>query len=242
MKKIIITFLLLGITTIGVKAQYEGRVGVNTSTPAATLEVKDKATNVLKGVLLSRVTSSEMKTMTYTGSVLQLNNTHNSLLVYLKDTLPVSDRSGALVNVSEPGYYYYDSLISEWRHLLSDSRLEKPQFYMPSVVLPLDSTPSELALHPDVADGSGDVSWDGTHFNINLYNIYRKQYTTMNKSLSTATLTLYTASELDYYVLYNDTNVFDDVSVSNTGLLKYKVRAGADPNEYTYMNIMFKVK
>ena len=102
-------------------------------------------------------------------------------------------------------------------------------FYMPSIVIPT----------------AADQVTDGTTFGtINLYNRYSTQFATPTVSNpgKTTTLPVLAASALDYYITWFDATVFDNVTVSNTGVLTYTVKANADVTVGSFMNIVFAVK
>lgn len=125
-----------------------------------------------------------------------------------------------------PGYYYNNG--SKWMKLFS---AEDSFFYMPSTVLPTDENDT--------------ASFDGTKFKVNLYDEYKKQFgLTGNIAVSdnTAKLPIYNSNELYYFVTYYDNTVFDDVKISATGELTYKLKAGFIYTEKTFMNIVLKVK
>jgi putative uncharacterized protein (fragment) len=50
------------------------------------------------------------------------------------------------------------------------------------------------------------------------------------------------AADLEFYITYYDSNVFKDVSINNSGVLKYRVIAGSEATEYTFMDVIFKLK
>jgi hypothetical protein len=64
------------------------------------------------------------------------------------------------------------------------------------------------------------------------------------KSPSAGTLPVLAANTLDYFVTYFDNTVFDPASItlSDSGILTYKVLSSGTVTEKTYMNIVFKVK
>ena len=55
-----------------------------------------------------------MKTMT---NLAHFGADHHAIITYLKETLPVADRTGKLVDVADPGYYYYDNTtgVQKWK-------------------------------------------------------------------------------------------------------------------------------
>ena len=99
MRRFIFSVLVLSAVTANAQQQ---QVGINTAEPKATLHVEAGASEN-KGVIIPRITAAEMKTMTA-----GLGADHHSMMTYLKEQMPVADRTGKLVDVAEPGYYYYD--------------------------------------------------------------------------------------------------------------------------------------
>jgi len=106
-------------------------------------------------------------------------------------------------------------------------------FYMPSIIIPTDSdqvpsgeTFGEIDLHQRYADQFSGSGPSGL----------------VNNPGTTTTLPVLPASELDYYITWYDTNVFENVSVSNDGVLSYDVLNNADITVGSFMNIVFVVK
>ena len=107
MNRIIFSALLLSAVTANAQQQ---QVGINTAEPKATLHVEAGASEN-KGVIIPRITAAEMKTMT-TG----LGADHHAIITYLKETLPAADRTGKLVDVADPGYYYDNTTgVQKWK-------------------------------------------------------------------------------------------------------------------------------
>ena len=108
MNRIIFSALLL--SGVAVNAQQQ-QVGINTAEPKATLHVEAGASEN-KGVIIPRITAAEMKAMTA-----GLGADHHSMMTYLKEQMPTADRTGKLVDVAEPGYYYYDNTtgVQKWK-------------------------------------------------------------------------------------------------------------------------------
>ncbi|RYD98053.1 MAG: hypothetical protein EOP54_08960 [Sphingobacteriales bacterium] len=118
-------------------------------------------------------------------------------------------------------------------------------FYAPSMVLPTTST----GLPAGVTYDAGTQT-----FTANLYTIYSNQFgMTGNvagptrsaiKSASATTLPVFASTDLEYFVSYFDNAVFDPstITLSDSGVMTYKVLPVAVITEKTYMNIVFKVK
>lgn len=94
-------FLLAAIGNI------QAQVGVNTTTPAATLDVignTDKS-KALDGIIAPRVKGSELASYTYTAL-------QKGALVYVTEAAPVL--SGQVVHITTPNtYYYFDGSVWE---------------------------------------------------------------------------------------------------------------------------------
>lgn len=106
-------YLFLGfLFSAGILSAQQGRVGINTTTPNSTLDINSSGNISAEGVLVPRVSASDMKTMTAA-----LTANQNALLTYLSETMPVEDRTGRLAYVSESGHYYYNATEGVWRRL-----------------------------------------------------------------------------------------------------------------------------
>jgi hypothetical protein len=112
MKKNLLTaIMLVGLSAFS-KAQTTGRVGINTTTPAATLDVAANITDNTRpdALLVPRMTRAQL---------------------YAKDAVYIADQNGALAfvtsidgiatakttNVTAVGFYYYDAPSSTWKTL-----------------------------------------------------------------------------------------------------------------------------
>lgn len=139
----------------------------------------------------------------------------------------------ATTNDVTPGYYYNDGI--KWIKLFAEVSAVTPKFfYMPSVVLPTDT-----------ADPSYNTATQ--EFTIDLYTLYREQFELTNsassiKGAGATTLPVLASNDLEYFIPYYDNTVFQNITLSNTGILKYKLFAQFTYSEKTFMNIVFKVK
>lgn len=134
------------------------------------------------------------------------------------------------------------------------SSIETKLFYMPAVHLPL--TEDEVAVDASNPSYLSHFGWysptDG--FGIGIYALFSHQFD-LNPNID-ATLIVksdpasrlwkplwgYVPEDFDYFITYYDTDVFENVSVTADGLLRYKVKAGAVATPKTYMNIVLKKK
>jgi len=109
MKKFLLTAtMLVGLSALS-KAQ-QGRVGINTATPAATLDVVANTTDNTRpdALLVPRLTRSQLvaKDAAY-------DTAQNGALTFV-NTID-GTASTKTVNVTAVGFYYYDSVSSTWK-------------------------------------------------------------------------------------------------------------------------------
>ena len=92
--------LLAAISFFSILCSAQTQVGINTTDPKATLDIaaKTDGSTQPEGILIPRLTGEQIKNMPVTAS-------QNSMMVYA--TLAASPASGIAVNITEPGYYYY---------------------------------------------------------------------------------------------------------------------------------------
>ena len=217
MKKITLLFILLAGPLLF------AQVGIGTETPSASAQLDIYANN--KGVLIPQValTSVTDNTTISSGNV-------NSLLVY----------NTSAVGTLTPGYYYW--MDTTWNRLMTESSVMQqlkatmPKFfYMPSIAMPTHTT------HFVTGDG---FSESAGVFSVNLHTRYESQFSNIENVSPgrTTTLPILPANELDYYITGYDKAVFENVSVSNIGVLTYKIKANAVVSSSTFMNIVFAVR
>ena len=114
-------------------------------------------------------------------------------------------------------------------------------FYMPSVILP-------TAADQIKEQQKGVIDFSGDTFSVNLYGLYADQFGMEASATKTANPTRTTklpvlpSTELDYYITYFDSEVYLEVSISDAGVLTYKISPKADSTGSAYMNIVFAVK
>jgi len=130
-----------------------------------------------------------------------------------------------------PGVYFDDG--AKW---IKESDSATPTFfYMPSILLPVDAS--------DPAYNSGNQT-----FTVDLYAQYAAQFgltataSSVKSPGATASLPIYSKTQLGYYVTYFDSAVFSSVSVDNNGVITYKLVSAPVFSDKTYMNIVFEVK
>lgn len=220
MKRIIL--LLLGISSIGFM---HAQVGINTNTPQVTLDVQVAATDgtTAEGISPPRLTLAQLlsKDAMYTTN-------QTGAIVYVTDV--TGGTTTKTRNVITIGNYYFDGTL--WQTMGPDQSLRF--FYLPSTVLPVDI--SDPSYNP------------GTQtFTIDLYSSYANQFGLTNpasssKNPSGTSLPVISSSALDYFITYFDNTVYQNVAVSNAGVLTYQLAAAFTVTNSTFMNILLKVK
>ncbi|XHU19620.1 hypothetical protein RAO10_03295, partial [Ornithobacterium rhinotracheale] len=104
------SILLLSVLAMGASLyaqQDQGRVGINTPDPKATLDISKDGVDDAKGVLIPRLTADEVKTMTDSGKV---GDEQNSLLLYVTQPFASpANKTGKYGQIDQAGYYYYDA-------------------------------------------------------------------------------------------------------------------------------------
>ena len=114
MNRVLFTALML--SAVAAHAQVKkGMVGINTNEPRATLHI-EPGTSESKGLIIPRITAAEMVNMS---NLPHFGEDQHAIITYLKIPMPSIDRTGKLVDVDEPGYYYYDNTtgVEKWRKL-----------------------------------------------------------------------------------------------------------------------------
>ena len=112
MKRLIFSALVMSAVTANAQVK-NGMVGINTDEPRVTMHI-EPGVSESKGLIIPRITAAQMKTMT---SLAHFGADHHAIITYLKEQLPMADRTGKLVDVAEPGYYYYDNTtgVQKWK-------------------------------------------------------------------------------------------------------------------------------
>lgn len=223
MKKIILSLSVAVLSVATTNAQ----VGVYNDIPETTLDIKSKSDNsegTIEGLLIPRVSKNK--------ALLMGQNTttpvQESTMIYVND---ISDYTNTNVDpkvadITENGYYFWKG--TKWVKI-SNTPI---QFYMPAILLPTSSV-----------DLPANVSYNEGVFTVDLHQAYHTQYTApVTKSTGATTLKTYASNELEYFVTYSDSSVYTDLTLSENGILTYKVVSNPNVTEKTFMNIVLKVK
>jgi len=118
MKKRFLLILFFSIVVMG----QQGRVGVNTTSPSATLDVSAlrnsttgeiESNNQPYGLQAPRLTRAELTNNTFNWGASQ-----KGALIYITD-VSNGDTAGARVNISSIGYYYFDG--NNWQKIIDQS-------------------------------------------------------------------------------------------------------------------------
>ncbi|RLZ09733.1 hypothetical protein [Faecalibacter macacae] len=217
MKKLFTTAFLLSLTSLF------AQVGINTNTPKQYTLLDVDSTD--KGILIPRVALTNIfdrSTLTNVDNS-SISNYENSLLLYNTNTSNILGVN-EYTNVT-PGYYYWET--DRWVRMTSTK--DQQFFYMPSIIIPTSAD---------------QVNPGNTFGTIDLYSIYKSQFTNamVKNPTASTTLPIYKVNQLDYYITWYDESVFTNVRVSNNGVLTYQIKENADVFIGSFMNIIFAVK
>lgn len=245
----------------------KGRMGINTTTPRATLDIVAEDSDTNPGVIVPNITLPTTDQFKKLEKVVnsETKDFAESTLIYVKgenfDNKRIDiDPNSKTEEVSQKGFYYYDD--KDWLPLRP-----KTQIYLPSIVL-------ETELPPKTGTYTSEEA-DNIEYCVNLYNVYQGQFkniTNDNKTAdssdnklnngcgsnatdATKTISIkgetYKASTesrklevigsggFDYYVTYYDPDIFKDVKIDGE-TLKYKIKRNQTDPTKTENNITEK--
>lgn len=216
--------ILFSLATLLSTTTMFAQVGINTDKPKSFSMLDVESSN--KGILIPRVallSTFDKQTVTNNDGA-AIVNYENSLLVYNTSTSNLTGETEEFKNVT-PGFYYWER--DRWIRMTSNK--DQQFFYMPSIII------------PTAAD---QIPNDQTFGIIDLYAIYKGQFSNaMAKNPKASTnLPIYKVNQLDYYITWYDETVFDNVSVTDNGVMNYSIKPNADVTVGSFMNIIFSVK
>lgn len=191
----------------------KGRLGINTTTPRATLDIvaEDNATNpglIVPNIIIPTTTDENGKVIN------QFNQLEKkvvngktigfaeSTLIYVKgenfDNKRIDiDPTSKTEEVSQKGFYYYDG--KDWLPLRP-----KTQMYLPSIVLETELPPKTGSYTYDEADSKV--------YCVNLYNVYQGQFRNITNDNTT---TASSNDKLNYECGSDDTDATKTISIKN---------------------------
>ncbi|WP_353101675.1 hypothetical protein [Myroides odoratus] len=82
----------------------------------------------------------------------------------------------------------------------------------------------------------------GEHGSKDVYDIYYEQFSNAIGSRSGARLNIYDREDLDFFIVYYDDEVFEDVDINERGELTYYVMEDAEVTTSTYFNVVMQLK
>lgn len=198
----------------------KAQVGINTSMPNATLDVRaHDDTTKSDGIIPPRLTAEQLKSK---DNAYQTNQTGS--LVYITQRL-TSEPSTKTIKVKDPGYYYFDGEI--WQAIESTTQTQD-WFYMPSFNIDMSSLGQKTV---DLyANYSGQFTKKTTHF---------FSSDTNTSIISNLKAPLFNADELEYIVTFYDEQYITINNISSLGLMTYTVN-DTNPPSNTFINIVLK--
>ncbi|SKC04099.1 hypothetical protein SAMN05660841_03797, partial [Sphingobacterium nematocida] len=225
-----------GLTeTIGLAALVKSNETLTSLNQDATgIEYRDESNNTHNAKVVSANTTNIIKVDGDFGALLIAEDIHAN-----QEKTTVSGGKGTVVTLEENNNTKnYKVEVTDDLIKILKSAMPK-FFYMPSMVMP---TFKDQISDKDVMEENGGV------FTIKLYESYKKQFGLTDQSSSAVnvgkvtTLPVLPANELDYYVTFYDKTVFEEVSISNEGVLTYRIKQDADITIGSFMNIVFAVR
>lgn len=222
------------------------KIPVSTNTPSSGQVLQYNGSSWMPTNLNAATVTAVNNGLSLNGTIAELggNLTKNTVITQNNSSLTIATGgsdfaiSGLKKGTVQGANDYLMSVGSD--HIVKAVKASMPKFfYMPSMFLPLAADQIVDSMHTTHANGV---------YTVNLYNVYKEQFSGSNNTSSvsnstkTTVLPVLSKNELDYYITFYDNTVYSNVTVNNDGILTYKVVAQADPNSGSFMNIVFAVK
>lgn len=226
MKKVILTIgILAGVSSIFAQ---EGRVGINTNDPKATLHIEAHSKDTTNpGLIIPNVSMNKLNAEGHVESTLVYYSGGSNSAYINQNENSTTENIG-----TKKGFYYYND--TDWQRII-----RKAQFYMPSIVTPTTQGDHSINLYEEYLKqyAHKNASNIDTRDNINIPNdrpIASRE--------GASPLKTYRKNDLDYFVVYYDNNVFTNLSITEDGVLTYTVTAEGAKNisAQTFMNIVLQ--
>lgn len=158
----------------------EGRMGINTTTPRATLDIVAEDDDTNPGVIVPNITLPTTDQFKKLEKVVnsETKDFAESTLIYVKGENFENKRididpNSKTEEVSQEGFYYYDG--KDWLPLRP-----KTQMYLPSIVLETELPPKK-GTKPYTS-----IEADKIEYCVNLYNVYQGQFKNITNDNKTA--------------------------------------------------------
>ena len=159
----------------------EGRMGINTTTPRATLDIVAEDDDTNPGVIVPNITLPTTDQFKKLEKVVnsETKDFAESTLIYVKgenfDNKRIDiDSNSKTEEVSQKGFYYYDG--KDWLPLRP-----KTQMYLPSIVLKTELPPKK-GTKPYTSAEANKIEYC-----VNLYNVYQGQFKNITNDNKPAT-------------------------------------------------------
>ena len=212
MKKNFLTLsIIASIFSYAQDTTIKGRLGINTTTPRATLDIVAKNNDTNPGLIVPNITDENGKIITKQEVIKKLEKKvvdgktigfAESTLIYINGENFDNNRIDIKPNskteeVSQKGFYYYDG--TDWLPLRP-----KTQMYLPSIVL-------ETELPPRTGPYTYEEA-DKKVYCVNLYNVYQGQFRNITNDNTTAASS---NDKLNYECGSDDTDATKTISIKN---------------------------
>lgn len=112
------TLLCAVFLPLALNAQYDGKVGINTDKPRATLDIEgktDNTNNTLEGLLIPRIDKEKALKMAGNSTIKE------SIIIYINDLTLKSTANTTITDITEKGYYYWNG--TKWKKVVNNDNI-----------------------------------------------------------------------------------------------------------------------